>query len=377
MPKNSLKILVITPLFYPEIGGSQKYMEEIYATMRDRHSDIEVDILCYNTQKFSEQQFYRGLNVYRVGGVSILPGQFALANPFELIKFLYQKRKDYDLIHCNTRFFDSSWWAPFLAKIIKRKIILTDHCAFHPVSGNPAVSLIARIIDLTIVKFCLNFFDQIFVTNKATQDFYKKVYQKTPKIIYGGTDLATFQKLPKKSKRLQVIFVGRMIESKGVLQLFEIAKKLTNIDFIFVGPGLLVERLQLIVNREQLGHIKILGGQTKAQVARLMGESDILVNPSFHHEGFPNVLTEAGASKLAVLATDVGGTREIVIDQKTGLLIAKNDPLALQEALNMLIEDKVLRDKLAQQLYNHVVKNFNWEKVSEELYKQIKDLLKY
>lgn len=370
------KVLLISPLFYPEKGGSQQYMEEIYGAMIKRHPEISVDVLCYNTTNTKEFEVLRGLNIHRLPSWNILPGQFALSNPFSLLKFLYINRHGYDLIHCSTRFFDSSWWAPIYAKIIGKKIVLTDHCADFPVHSNKLTSWFAKAIDLTIDRIALNFFDKIFVTNKATQKFSEKTFNKSPEIIYGGVDYTIFKPQTEHiNTRLKVLFVGRMIDSKGVKILFEIARNFPDVDFIFAGPGPLVEVLKSEVKELNIKNIEILGSMDKQDVARLMQESDILVHPSYHHEGFPNVLTEAGGSKIAVIATDIGGTGEIIINQKTGLLIEPKNSEQLKEALLRLITDKELREKLADGLYKHVRASFEWRKASEQLYLELKTLI--
>ena len=71
---------------------------------------------------------------------------------------------------------------------------------------------------------------------------------------------------------------------------------------------------------------------------------DIFVLPSLR-EGFPNVILEAMASSLPVVATDVGGVREIIIQDKTGFIIPSANPSALFESLAKLIQDKELRTK--------------------------------
>ena len=50
------KILVITPYFYPHIGGSERYMENLYAYLVRRNLQIKVDVLCYNTEKTKKEE---------------------------------------------------------------------------------------------------------------------------------------------------------------------------------------------------------------------------------------------------------------------------------------------------------------------------------
>lgn len=370
------KLLVITPFFYPHTGGSQQYMEDLYATIVGNFQ-ISVDVLCYNTDHALDKQVYKGMIIYRIPCWQLLQGQFALPSPWALLKFLISKKNNYQLIHCSTRFFDSSWWAPIYAKVTGKKIILTDHCATHPVHHNFLVTQIARLIDKKLTALSLPLYDRIFVSNYHTQKFIKNTYGLNSMVVYPGTDTSLFRPITKtEKKRLRIIFAGRMIESKGVLILFAIASEMSDLDFIFAGPGPLVSRLQEEAKRKKYRHIKVLGGLDKRSLAKALANADIFIHPSHHHEGFPNALIEAGVSRLAIIATDVGGTKEIIINGKTGLLIRPNSVEELKEALQKLVKYKILRAKLATGLYHHILKNFTWENSSKLMIKEIGILTK-
>ncbi len=116
------KILVLTPFFYPHTGGSQQYMEELYAEfLKKYNNEFEAEVLTYNTDNTIKNENFRGMHITRISCWNILPGQFAVPNPIELISYLYKNRNNVDLIHSSTRFFDTSWWGPIYAKLINRK----------------------------------------------------------------------------------------------------------------------------------------------------------------------------------------------------------------------------------------------------------------
>ncbi len=368
MKQDKIRVLVISPFFYPHIGGSQRYMEEIYSTLVKNYKGIRVDVLCYNTDIAKIKEEYKDLNIYRVPCYSILPGQFALPNPVYLFKFLWNRK--YNLIHCSTRFFDSSWWTPLYAKVTGAKIFLTDHCGDYPKHRSLLISAIAKIIDKVTSLIFLKMYDKVFSTNKHTENFLQNEFGIKSKVIYGGAKISgkNFK------KKIQVLFVGRMIDSKGPKLLFKIAKKFKNLKFIFVGPGNLVRDFQEEAGKLKIKNVKILGPISHAEVLTLMSRSLILVHPSYHSEGFPNVLTEAGARKMVVIATDVGGTREIILNNKTGILVKPKDEKALENALKKLMKNRKLSKKLAENLYKHVTKNFRWEKSARRLYQELINL---
>lgn len=375
-----MKILLILSYFHPHKGGSQKYAEELYSNLIKLDKNIKVDVVCYNTDNSKEEEAYQGLNIYRVPCIQVLKGQFAIPNYialFKLLKKLSGKNK-YSFVNSHTRFFEHSFWTPFFAKRIGAKSMLTDHCADSPRHSSKFISLIASLQDSLLARFTARNYDVITVTNKATQKFVDSIGIKNSKIIYGGVDTNFYAPLKKKTNRvlpgikktfrqndLIITFLGRMISTKGpdlVLETArEILKQHENVYFVFAGDGPLLKTL----NKIKYKNIFFVGSLDKKRSAQLLSNSDILVHPSTHHEGFPNVILEAGASGLVVIATDRGGTKEIIEDGKTGIIIDPNKT-ELKKAIIELIENKKKRLSLGKSLRTHVLKNFDWKNIANE-----------
>lgn len=380
-----MRILLVTPYFYPHKGGSQQYALELHAFLMEADPKIKVDVLCYNTDNALAVEKYRGMTIYRIPCLQILPGQFALPNYFVLAKTIHSlfKKKKYRFINSHTRFFESSWWVPFVAKYFNTKSVLTDHCANHPTHPSQLVNGIAAAVDKLWIPFITRLYDVITVTNQATYDFTINLGMKIPVLIYGGVDTTSFKPAPKAIKRTipginrtfstsdtLVTFVGRMIPSKGPQLLFQTAKNITKqyprVSFIFAGNGKMYDQLASQGNKQ----IIFLGSREQKQVAELLSKSNILVHPSLHHEGFPNVLAEAGASGCAVIATDMGGSREIILDGKTGLIV-KPQVKSIQKALETLLKDKKKQRKLGQNARIWIKQQYDWKKIVKDYRKLI------
>lgn len=365
------KILVITPFFYPHIGGSERYMEDLYMFLKKKYPNISVDLLCYNTNRAKEGEKYRELNVYRIPCWTILPGQFCLPRPWSLLKFLID-HKSYDLVHSSTRFFDNSWWAPIYAKLIKAKVVLTDHCSASPISNNSFINVLIKFMEMTIVRFSLHFYDQIYAENQKTQEFLKRKFKVFSELAFPGLSYKTEGFKFRNNRRLKIVYVGRMIESKGVNTLFEIARETPGADFIFAGEGPLMNSLKEKQQNNKLTNISILGNLLRKEVSNLLRAADILAYPSSaHSEGLPLALIEAGVAGAAVVATNIGGIGELIKDNKTGVLVEPNDKETFRIALKRLMGDKPLRQKLAKNLYDYVNKNFSWEKPASLIIKEL------
>jgi glycosyltransferase involved in cell wall biosynthesis len=102
----------------------------------------------------------------------------------------------------------------------------------------------------------------------------------------------------------------------------------------------------------------------------LLPAFDLFVQAS-HHEGLPNTVLEAMAAGLPVVATAVGGTPELVLNHKSGLLVPAGDPAALGEAISDLLEKPQMRESFGQAGRQRVKQHFSVEKMvqkTEQLY---------
>ena len=83
-------------------------------------------------------------------------------------------------------------------------------------------------------------------------------------------------------------------------------------------------------------------------------------------EGLPYVILEAGLAGLPVIASNIGGIPEIIENGKCGLLVPPANPKELASAIKKLIDNKSLRDNLAKNLHEKILKEFSLEKMLEQ-----------
>src|SRR5205085_7777611 len=134
--------------------------------------------------------------------------------------------------------------------------------------------------------------------------------------------------------KLIVGAAGRLSVEKGFEVLVDAARlinsKYPHVGFVVFGEGAQRERLQQRIDRYHLGGSFVLAG-FRHDLDELIRQLDLFVLPSYT-EGLPNVVLEAFAAGVPVVATSVGGTPEIVQHERSGLLVPPGDASALAEA---------------------------------------------
>jgi len=138
-----------------------------------------------------------------------------------------------------------------------------------------------------------------------------------------------------------VLYVGKFSPGKGTADLVAAAREVTvsfpDAVFLFVGEGVLPDGGP---------SVRRLGPLPNLEVLALYPLADVVVVPSVIPDALSRVLLEAMAAGRAVIATRVGGTPELVLDGKTGLLVERSDPAALARAVVQLLSDADLRTTL-------------------------------
>lgn len=173
------------------------------------------------------------------------------------------------------------------------------------------------------------------------------------KVIYNGVDTAKFAEAARRRRReprgeILIGSVGRLAAVKNYQLLLQAVASLPpdiSWRLVLIGDGPEHGNLQATISRLGIeGRVSLLGHRD--DVAELLGGLDIFVLPS-RSEGMSNTLLEAMAAGVAVIASDVGGNREIIEPGRSGLLFAPGDPLAAARAIQQLAADAQLRERLA------------------------------
>jgi glycosyltransferase involved in cell wall biosynthesis len=184
---------------------------------------------------------------------------------------------------------------------------------------------------------------------------------------------------PSAALPVRLLFVGWLERSKGIIDLIRACGEMREkLDFTLqiVGDGDAADEARDLVARLQLAQVvEFRGWLQTAELHAALRSADVFVLPSWA-EGLPNAMIEAMAARVAVLVSAVGAIPEVITDHKSGLLVPPRDGNALSHALEELIRDGALRQRLADEAFIIAKREFAPQSAVEQIMALINDITK-
>ena len=202
-------------------------------------------------------------------------------------------------------------------------------------------------------------------------------------VIPNGIELSMFNNtistLRVHEAGIQIVWVGRMVEVKGLVYLFSamriIVSGYPHSKLTLIGDGPLKDKLERLAAALSLNkHITFIGYVKNTEVPQYLKEADIFVLSSLS-EGFPVVIPEAMAAGKPIVASNVGGIPDAVTEGVTGFLVAPENAAQLAEKLIYLIEHPEVRVSMGKSGRKKVEERFTWGKIAGRISEIYKNLL--
>lgn len=174
---------------------------------------------------------------------------------------------------------------------------------------------------------------------------------------------------------VRVLFVGWIVEAKGVRELLAAAREVRGASFTLVGPQDPEFVTTLTGSLDALGpRVELLPPHSRDEIMKLYREADVFVLPTWR-EGFPNVVLEAMAWGLPVVATAVGAIPDVVRDGIDGMVVPPQDAQRLAAAIQRLVDDPELRSAAGHRARRRVEQLFSSDAVLGQLEAVYEELL--
>ncbi len=196
--------------------------------------------------------------------------------------------------------------------------------------------------------------------------------------IYNGLDLAEFGRADFSGTPPLIVAIGRLIAKKGFANLIRACGLLAQSGKAFqceiIGEGLLENELRTQIEQLNLqDRVTLSGAKPQQELRQRLATANVFVLPSVVDaqggmDNLPTVIMEAMAAGLPVISTDIGGISEMVVQNETGFLVRPGDAAELTGAIEKVIDDRQLAQRLGQAGYERARELFSIEKNARELF---------
>lgn len=383
------KVLVMCQKYPPIYSGYGNQAKSVFNSIV-KNSNIKFIVI---TANYSESKNSEGeeINVKTFGRRWVIDKYEKLgllSYSIESFFWMLLNAKEYSLIHCISGHSTTAIPSILAGTIMKKKVIVKiTQAEYRPYSKKVGVfQSLARRLRQEIVSKA----DVFIAISQEIKDELIDYGISKDKIINipNGADSTKHYPVSKNRKNelrkinnlnndsIIILYAGALNRRKGTYDLLEAIKILDqtlykNVEVVLCGPDHEEIYKNYIVDKDYPVRVTYKGSVKNLDEYYQM--ADIFVLPSYS-EGLPNVLLEAAMCGLALVASDIGGNRDIILNSKLGILYPVGNVIKLSEAIQELVNNSELRIDFSNSIYEMALKKFSLTLVSEqyqELYSKL------
>lgn len=338
---------------FPPLGGGAGNATYYLLKEFAKEKNIEIDLITSSTKEYREEQFSKNIKIYFLDIGK--KGTFHYQKNSDLLKYSFKayklakklkEEKNYDLCHA---FFGIP--CGYIAMKLKIPYIVSLRGSDVPFYSK-RFYLLDKFVFRRLSKKIWKKAKDVVALSRDLVSLARKT-SKTQKIsvVYNGINIEEFNdQNTKRNKNFNILFVGRLIERKGLRYVLEALNKLRedypNLRLLVAGDGPLKESHEEYTLKNSLkDNVVFLGIINHNVMPKIYRKAQIFVLPSLN-EALGNVTQEAMASGLPIITTKTGAS-EIV--GQGGIIIRKESSKDIEKAIRKLIEDKRLRQLLSKE----------------------------
>lgn len=365
-----MKIAYLLTIGFP-IGGAQIHVRDLSQWLTE--NGHECHILCGNPGNYKKRFVNQGVEFHTIKSLkrSINPLRDSMALT-EIVKSLKGIKPDILSTHSSK--------AGIMGRVAAR--LLGIPCIFtaHGWAFTDRVPLPARIMYRSIEKKAAMLAEKIITVSEYDRLMalrLKVVHQNRLITIHNGMpDIPPALLADPAQEPVNIVMVARFQKQKDFVTLFSALSGLLGYKWRLqlIGGGPLLDRVQRQADGFGITDRVIFWGE-QDNVAEHLSKYQIFVLAS-NWEGFPRSILEAMRAGLPVIASDVGGVSEAVIDEKTGFLITHKNFEMLQKKIKIVLEEPEKRKKMGKAGRERYEKNFTFNKMAQETLMLYEEVLK-
>lgn len=379
-----MKVLILGSKEYPmgtndidnnPSGGYEIYIENIVKEFAQLN--IESVIITRQFRRTLIKEHQTNIEIHRVPWIN----GFLFRNiSFNFTSFIRSLKLNFDIIF--TKGPVATFFGYFISKIKGKRMI---SCPGGIGFIQPQYNRLIRFLYYCLERFSYSReVDIIFLSKEEMRQFIEKLgfSPKSRYIIPPGINVIKINLQEKKkilsefniNEEIIISYIGRLIDIKGIEYLIKAINgiKAKNIKLLIIGSGIQTDYLKRISIDFKIED-KIIFTGFRSDVYTLLSITDIFVLPSLS-EGLPLSLLEAMGMGCACIVTDIGLP---VQHLHTGIVIPTKNSDAISNAINLLIYDKQLRDRIQKESKEFAEMNYSWNSSARQLVAVMENNIRY
>ena len=375
MKKTKKTIAFFNGFFIPHLGGVERYTSKVIEILK---KDYNIIIITTNDNNYPSKEELEGIKVYRLPVYSLCKNRYPFLHKNKEYKDLLEdiRKEKIDYVICNTRYYQTSILGAVISKEKKCSLYIIDHSSNHISIGNKVLDYFGSLYEHYLTNKIKKYNPKFYGVSKRCNKWLNHFDIKASGVFYNAIDDKVYDEFYQpidNGNKVVISYIGRIIKEKGILNLLnafnEVKKNHSNIELYIAGDGPLLDNLK----REYTdSSIHFLGKLNYEEVMNLCVKTDIFVHPSMYPEGLPTSILEAGVMKCAVVATDRGGTKEVINNNNVGLIVEENVE-DLVKKLDFLLNNRDKMNELKENIHNRIIQNFTWKQTAKAIEKELEN----
>ena len=345
---------------HPEAGGAEVLTHEVMQRLVQR--GYKMTLFCPKVQGRPCQEEIDGINVVRQGGKYTVYGRGR--------SYFKRNKEKYDLVidEVNPR--------PFLnpSALDGKPVLVLFHQMIREEWFYEVPFPLSYICNFYENRWLIPYRQTLTLTvSTSSKDDLEAIGFKCVKVIPMGKSIKSLDEMRQKEDNITITFIGRLKRHKlpdhAIKAFLIIKKEIPSAKMWIIGDGYMLNELKRMVNDD----VTFFGHVSNDVKFDLLSRSHLVLMPSMR-EGWGLIVTESNAMGTPVIAYDVNGLRDSVIDGTNGILVKDKDPESLAKSALRILRDKAKLNSLSVNALQYS-KGFSWDKTADYFSVQIKNLL--
>ena len=367
-----MKICLVSPYDYTYPGGVVSHIKQLASQLTLKGHTVKIIAPVHSVPEGSENLIAMGRPIPFPGVDTVTRISLSIWLTSRVRKVL--QKEQFDVIHLHEPL------SPFVPLAVLLESNSVNIGTFHAFHGSKHIYQFTKYLLRPFHKKL----DGHIAVSEPARKFIHKSFPADYTIIPNGIDYNHFNKVkPTLNQfddgKINLLFVGRLEKRKGLpnlLNAYAILKwHYPQLRLIIVGPGTLNFDCHSIISSRNLQDLVFATGVSYDELPQYYQAADIFCAPSLGGESFGIVLLEAMAAGTPIVATDIDGYRDILTNEKEGILVHPGNPQSLADGISRLITDSRLRSIMSLNGPKTAAK-YEWKKIADQIEKYYFTLLK-